>query len=495
MLDTLGICVAASSLATSAAVRRFALAQGGAPEAGAIGVADRLPAALAALINGTLAHSLDYDDTHLPSVLHPSATVVPACLATGQLVGASGRDVVTATATGLEACVRLGMAGYDAQARNSEYFDRGQHATSICGTVAAAGAAATLLGLSETGIASAMGIAASMAGGIIEANRTGGTVKRIHCGWAAHSAICAARLAQFGITGPPTVLEGRFGFFRAFLDDHYDSGVITDGLGDEWYVPAISFKPYPANHFTHAGIDAAIALRNRGIRPADVASLTLGVSGPTVHTIGAPIEIKRNPETGYEAQFSGPYTVTAGLFGGHGLGVGLADFTDELAKDPARRALMARVDVVDDASCTEVFPHQFAAVLTCVTTSRRELKERVMTNLGGPQRPLSDDQLAAKFADNACAALTETELGKVRDAIWSLDEAPDIEGCLGPLAQDFLKPNRPPVAKTEGAAHGSLRHGNNRGQDRCSVSGARGRSRSGDQGWPDRRDRGVDRTR
>ena len=439
MLDTLGICVAASPLDTSAAIRRFALSQGGTPEASAVGIPGRLPAALAALVNGTLAHSLDYDDTHLPSVLHPSATIVPACLAAGQLAGASGHDVVTAAATGLEACVRLGMAGYDAQGRNSVYFDRGQHATSICGAIAAAGAVASLLDLPESGISSAMGIAASMAGGIIEANRTGGTVKRIHCGWAAHAAICAARMAQFGITGPPTALEGRFGFFRAFLDDHYDPAAITDGLGEQWCVPDINFKPYPANHFTHAGIDAAIALRERGIRPDDVASLTLGVSAPTVHTIGAPIEVKRNPETGYQAQFSGPYTVAAGLFGGHGLGVGLADFTDELARDPARRALMAKVDVVADASCTEVFPHQFAAVLTCVTTSGQELTERVMTNLGGSRRPLSDGQLAAKFADNASSALTGTEIGTVRDAIWSLDEAADVEGCLRPLARDFAE--------------------------------------------------------
>ena len=125
-----------------------------------------------------------------------------------------------------------------------------------------------------------MGIAASMASGIIEANRTGGTVKRIHCGWAAHAAICAARMAEFGITGPPTALEGRFGFFRAFLGDRYHAAAITDGLGEEWCVPGINFKPYPANHFTHAGIDAAIALRQRGVRPAEVVSLTLGVSGP-----------------------------------------------------------------------------------------------------------------------------------------------------------------------------------------------------------------------
>ena len=150
VLDTLGICLAASDLDTSEAVRRFVQEQGGAPQSSAIGLPGLVPASLAALVNGTLAHSLDYDDTHLPSVVHPSATVVPSCLAAAELVQASGGELVAAIAVGLEACVRLGMAGYDQVARNSTYFDKGQHATSICGAIASAGAVATLLQLAST---------------------------------------------------------------------------------------------------------------------------------------------------------------------------------------------------------------------------------------------------------------------------------------------------------------------------------------------------------
>jgi 2-methylcitrate dehydratase PrpD len=434
ILDTLGICVAASVLPTSAAVRRFAAAQGGRPEAHAVGVPEPLPAALAALVNGTLAHSLDYDDTHLPSVLHPSATVVPACLAAAERTGATGGQTVAAIAAGLEACVRLGMAGYDEQSRNSIYFDRGQHATSICGTIAAAGAVATLFGLDATGIAHAMSVSVSMAGGVIEANRTGGTVKRLHCGWSAHAAISAALLAAEGITGPPTVLEGRFGFFRAFLNDEYDATAITDNLGEQWCVPDINFKPYPANHFTHAGIDAAIALRNRGLRPDDISALVLGVSAPVLHTIGAPIEVKRRPETGYQAQFSGPFTVAAALFGGHGLGLGLDDFTDELARDPRRRELAAKVEVVADDACTQVFPRQFAAVLTATTVTGDTVSERVMVNRGGSRRPLSDEELNAKFADNVKHLIDERAAEKLRSAVWSLDNGGAVGACLEPLA-------------------------------------------------------------
>jgi 2-methylcitrate dehydratase PrpD len=156
-----------------------------------------------------------------------------------------------------------------------------------------------------------------------------------------------------------------------------------------------------------------------------------------VHTIGEPLETKRRPETAYQAQFSGPYTVAAGLLGGHGLGLGLDDFTDELARDPDRRALMAKVDVVADAEATDVFPRQFAAVLTAVTTGGERLVERVMTNRGGPQRPLSDTELALKFTDNASRALDDDATGRVRDAVWALSTAPDVDACVDPLARSF----------------------------------------------------------
>ena len=430
ILDILGITVAASSLPTSAAIREYAVSEGGRAEATAIGVAEPLPAALAALVNGTLAHSLDYDDTHLPSIIHPSASVVPAALAVAQATQASGEALLAAVAVGLEVCVRLGMAGYNSVTGANVYFDRGQHATSICGTLGSAVAAAMLLGLDEAGILNALAISASMASGVIEANRTGGTVKRIHCGWAAHAGVTAARLTAHGITGPPTVLEGRFGFFYVFLQDNVDLDPVTDGLGDRWEVPGIFFKPYPANHFTHAGIDAACALRAAGVTAEEIESATLEVATSTVRTIGEPIEVKRAPETGYQAQFSGPYTVIAALLGGGGLGLGLDDFIDVLATDPRRRAHMSKVSVEASPDCDAIFPNQFPAVLTVRLHDGRELTERVLSNRGGPDRPLSDEDLARKFSDNAGRRLDDDALEQVRDAVLSLDDNTDPSAFL-----------------------------------------------------------------
>ncbi|MEU8362977.1 MmgE/PrpD family protein [Nonomuraea sp. NPDC048882] len=430
VLDVIGLCVAAHRLPTSAAIVSYVRDQGGAPQAHVVGGGAKVPAALAALANGVLAHSLDYDDTHLPSVLHPSAPVIPAALAAAELAAASGRDTIRAIAVGLEVCVRLGMAGYDPEAGNSTFFEHGQHATSICGTMGGAVAAALLLGLPAEGVLDSLGLAASTASGIIEGNRTGGTVKRLHCGWAAHAAVTSADLVRRGFTGPPTVIEGRFGFFEAFLHGHYEAGEITRGLGSEWAVPGIFFKPYPANHFTHAAIDAAMGLRAQGLDPHRVESLTLGVPAPVIRTIGQPIEAKRTPETGYQAQFSGPYAVAAGLLGGGGLGLGLADFTDELARDPLRRELMAKVDVVPDERATEIFPHQFPAVLRARDADGREWRQEVLANRGGPDRPLSAEELALKFRDNAAGRLSAATADAVAGLAGRLEQADDVGELL-----------------------------------------------------------------
>jgi 2-methylcitrate dehydratase PrpD len=435
VLDITGLQLAARPLATSSGALAYALSQAGPAQAHVVGEAQRISAPWAAFANGVLAHSLDYDDTHLPSVLHPSASVVPAALAAAEHSGADGARVLDAIAVGIEVVVRLGMVGYDRELRNSVFFEHGLHSTSICGTVGSAVAASLLLDGSERGVVDAIGVSASMAGGIIEANRTGGTVKRLHCGWAAHAGVSAAQLVTHGFTGPPTALEGRFGFFEAYLQGRVALHEVTDRLGEHWEVPGIFFKPYPANHFTHTALDAARLVRERGVTPEDVEEVVLGVAGATVRTIGEPIDIKRAPETGYQAQFSGPYMVALGFIGGGGLGAGLNDFTDALAIDPARRALMAKVSVVGDAACDEVFPYQFPATLRVRTYGGEEHTVAVMTNRGGGEDPLSDAELATKFRDNAARHLDAAATGAVEAAVAALPVAPSVtpllEACSG----------------------------------------------------------------
>ncbi len=423
VLDIVGLALAAVPMDTSQAAIGWSADQGCTGPATVIG-GGSAPAAQAAFVNGVLAHSLDYDDTHLPSVLHPSASVVPAALAAAQQANASGAQLLAAVTVGVEVCVRLGMAGYDRTAGQSTFFERGQHATSICGAVGSAAAAAILFGLDENGIADAMGLSVSMGSGVLEANRNGGSVKRMHCGWAAHAGVMAADLASRGFTGPPTVLEGRFGFFQAWLSGEFDPDEITRGLGTTWALTGIHYKPYPANHFTHASVDAALRLRDKGIRAEQVASVEIAVAPPTVRTIGEPIEAKRRPPSGYTAKFSGPFVFAAALLGGGGLGVGLDDFTDEKASDPAYLALMDRTTVVGSEQCAQLYPHALPAVVTVTLLDGTVHVEEVLDNRGGPHRPLTPDELTGKFLTNATRTLPETTARRLATDLTRLAELP-----------------------------------------------------------------------
>lgn len=420
VVDLLGNCLAALREEPARIVSEVVSSWGGHPAATAIGLPQRLPAPSAALVNGTLAHSLDFDDTHLPSVLHPSSAVIPAALAVAEETGASGAAFLDAATIGVEVTCRLGMAGYDEQNANSVFFDRGQHATAICGAVGAAVAAGTLRGLDAEGLTSVIGIACSMGSGVIEANRTGGTIKRAHCGWAAHAGVVAADLARHGLTGPPTVLEGRFGFLQAFCGENFVTDRITDGLGERWETPGVFFKPYPCNHFTHAGIDAALRLRRSGIDPERIVRITLGVPEPVLRTIGEPIEEKRRPRSGYHGAFSGPYTVAAALLGGGGLGVFHDDFTDSAVAEPARLALADRVRCVADEESTSIFPRQFPAVLTAELDDGSTVRERVSHNRGGPENPLGEQGLTTKFLRNAERSPTADSATRLAELTWGL---------------------------------------------------------------------------
>lgn len=427
ILDTYGLCLAASILDTSRMALEIAKAWGGPPEATAIGFWQGFPAAGAAFVNGVLAHSLDFDDTHLPSVLHPSATILPAVWAVGEAVGASSRDIIAAAAVGYEVCVRTGMAAYDRELGNSVFFERGWHATSICGTLGAAAAAAKLFGLGADGIGHAMAIAASMSSGIIEGNRAGGSVKRIHCGWAAHGGIIAAQCARAGITGPLSAFEGRFGFYQAFCGGTFHESELIDHLGETWCVPGIFYKPYPANHFTHAGIDAAFKLRPK-LEVDRIDRIELGVASPTLRTIAEPREAKIHPQSGYHAQFSGPFTVASALLGGGGgLGLWLSDFTDRQVSDPKYLNLATKVSCVSDPECDRIFPFQFPAVLRIHTTDGQHFEQKVLANRGGPQNPLSFSELKIKFSANASRVWDEPQADLLAERISDLEKRPLAE--------------------------------------------------------------------
>ncbi|MFY9634161.1 MAG: MmgE/PrpD family protein [Cellulosimicrobium cellulans] len=395
--DTLGISLAARDTEPAQVILDLVRSWGGAAQASVFGSPDKLPAPAAALANGTMAHALDFDDTHVPSILHPSASVVPAALAAAEESGADGATFLAAVAVGNEIAIRLGMAAHDDDLNNNVFFERGFHATSICGAIGSAAAAAAAYGLNEEQIRHAMGIACSMGAGLLEANRTGGTVKRVHCGWAAHSGVIAAQMSARGITAPDSVLEGRFGFFNAYTGIHPMSPRFLDGLGEDWELDNCFMKPYPTNVFTHTGIDAARALAAEGIRPEDIERVDLSVPMAVTRTIAEPRDAKISPKSPYHAQFSGPFTFAIAFHGGTGLGVYLDDFTQETLGSESIRRLAAAVHYVRDAECEAIYPRHFPTIARVTLSDGRKIERKVLTNLGTVDRPLTAEQVRLKF--------------------------------------------------------------------------------------------------
>jgi len=419
LLDVLGVALAASTMPFARMALQAATALGGGAgmSGTVIGFPDRLAPAWAALVNGALAHGLDFDDTHAEGVVHVSCSVAPAALAVGEELGADGGRVVTALALGMETAVRLGLAA------PGVFHDRGFHPTGVCGAFAATLVAGSLAGLPAARLADALGLAGSMASGLMEFLTDGTWAKRIHAGWAAHGGLVAARLAGEGFSGPRAVLDGRFGFYRSHLGERgWDLDVITRDLGRRWHLLDIALKPYPACHMTHAFIDAAASLRaEAGVTPDAIAAIECDIHPREMPIVCEPRAAKLAPQTDYDAKFSLPYTVAAMLVRGH---VGIDDFTPAAIADPAVLALAQRVECRPDPNAN--YPHSFPGRLRLRLRDGRTLERDEPVNRGSAERPLSDGDVRHKFGRNAELALPAAQVDKLRAAVEHLDAAPSL---------------------------------------------------------------------
>lgn len=382
------------------------------------GLNRRYGAAAAALLNGTLGHSLDFDDTHADSSLHPSAPVVPAALAAAELTGASGADFLAAVVVGFEVCCRLGMA-LDPTA----HYARGFHPTATAGTFGAAAAAGRLLGLDEKAMASAFGVAASQASGSLQFLVNGAWNKRYQVGEAAMKGLMAATLAASGFVGAEDAIDGKHGFLRGYSDGA-DPARAVAGLGSTWETLRIGVKPYPACRYTHAAVDGLLALRrDLSLAPDEVQAITVGLHRNGIILVGAPLDEKRRARSVVEGQFSMPFAAAVALLRGR---FGWDDY--DLLGKPEAEALAARVDVVRDESL-EGLRHPFGATLT-LRARNAEHRLAIPDPSGEPDTFPDADAIAAKFRTLAGPVLNagaDTLLSRLRD----LPQASSLRGWFG----------------------------------------------------------------
>ncbi|MGL4242434.1 MAG: MmgE/PrpD family protein [Beijerinckiaceae bacterium] len=389
IIDVAGLCVAARRTDYVAACLASAEGKG---KATAIGHRGGFTAVDAALINGTAAHGEDFDDTFEGGPVHAGAPVVPAVLAVAERDGISGPAIARAIAVGVEVMCRGSLVA--PQGMHKACF----HPTAILGAVGATAAVAALRGLKPEAAARALGIAGSMASGIIEYLADGSSTKRLHAGLAAQSGIRAVALAEAGFTGPATVFEGTHGLYKAFAHPKPpDFSQLTDGLGERWTAADLAFKPYACGTMTQPYVDCAIMLAKKGIRAEDVKSLVCEVGEGTVHRLWEPLALKRSPPNGYAAKFSTPDCIAAGFLLGE---AGLAAFDDAAVKDRRRRALAAKVGYVVDPA--NEYPRNYTGHIRATLKDGSVVEVRQPHMRGGARDPLSDAGIIAKFRAN-CA--------------------------------------------------------------------------------------------
>lgn len=388
VVDVLGLCVAARdndyTLATLAACE----------EAGAatvIGHNRTLAPIAAALVNGTAAHGEDFDNTFEGCPVHSGAVVVPAVLALSEQRGLDGARTVLAMAAGIEVMCRLGLIA------NKSVHAAGFHPTAVLGTFAAAVAAAVVLKQERDAVARGLGVAGSLASGIIEYLADGTSTKRLHAGWAAQSGLRAAALGGAGFTGPVSVFEGKHGFFSSFAPSlKPDFSYLLDDLGTKWVGAKLAFKPYACGTMVQPYIDCAIALRKQGIAAGDIVDIVCAVGEGTVHRLWEPLASKQNPPTAYAAKFSTPYGMAVAFQDGD---AGLAQFTETKIKDPAVLALAAKIRFEVDPK--NEYPKNYTGHLKARLKNGQSIELHQPHLRGGSRDPLSPAELDNKFRRNA----------------------------------------------------------------------------------------------
>jgi len=380
-----------------------------------IGYTAKLPLRDAVIMNGALVHGLDYDDTHMISVVHPTASSFTTALGMTEHLGLDGKALLSTYVLAMENVIRVGVAA------NGGLHKFGFHPTGVCGHFSTALAVGKLLGLSVDQLAMAQGFAGSTAAASMEFVEEGGWNKRIHGGWAGAAGITAAYMAKNGFVGPTNTYEGRFGLYKTHLhgDEKYvDYDALTRGLGEVWETAVTAVKPFPTCHFTHAIADSALAVHhNHGVGPDDIERIRVQMPEIAVNLIAEPVAKKLKPVSDYDAKFSVQFMV-AGCF--HKGKFGLAELEEDVLRDPDILNLAAKVEYELDSKTG--YPNYYSGGIIVTTKDGNEYVHHERVNRGAGDRALTASEIEAKYMDNATLVLPRDKAEVIRDAVLGLDE-------------------------------------------------------------------------
>lgn len=430
ILDTLGVLMAGTTLGPKVKeVVELVKESGGREEATILGFGGKVPAMMAAYANGATVHSLDFDDTHDPSTLHPTASCLPAALAVMErLGGKSGKDLITAVAVGNDVVSRMGYAA------PTGISEAGLLAPMTFGYFGAAVAAGKILGLTRDQMVGCMGLAYTQVSGSGQHFVEGGSdVRLIYQSFSNKAGVLSALLTEKGVNGGGrNGLEGEYGFYDLFFRGKYDPKYVDVKMGDRYEGTSVSIKPYPSCRQTHPYIDATRALiAKHDITPRRVEKVLLKVGTLGMH-LCIPEQARKRPTLTSDAKFSVPFPVAACLVHGN---IDLSSLLTENLANPQVLEMVDRVEYVFDEGISQAIGVE-PAIVTIRTTDGREYTERVDHALGAPENPMSEEALVAKFKDCTSYSINKMSRRSVDRAVelcLNLEKVKDIDELVGLL--------------------------------------------------------------
>ena len=374
----------------------------------------------AALLNGTLAHSLDFDDTHAEASLHSSAPILAAALAAAEMNKSSGQQLITACVVGYEIQIRLGLAG-----GSSAHYKKGFHPSATCGIFGAAAAAGYLMGLRKDQYISAFGIALSQSAGSMQFLTDGAWTKRSHVGQAAQNGLSCAIMAAEGFKGPSKAFEGKWGYLHSYASGG-DMEKAIDGLGKKFETLNLGVKPYPSCRYSHAAIDGIIELKNElGFSTAELDDIDIGLSETALNIIGYPLSDKQNPKSVVDGQFSMPFCAAVTVKSG---GLKWDDYKNHL-NDSDTLSLCNKIKVSPDKDAEECCPEYMSAKVKVVVKGKK-YEKFVKIPKGEPENFMEDSEFISKFRSLTEPYLSNEKIDQLTGSMLKLDQSNNINSIF-----------------------------------------------------------------
>jgi 2-methylcitrate dehydratase PrpD len=423
LLDIIGTMLAARDTDIVRSVHASALAGGGHAGVHAIGFPERMSASSAALLNGAAALVMEFDNSHIKTGIHVTSSVVAAALPIAAELKLSGAQLIEALAVGTELTCRLGLIA------PGMFHRHGFHPTPIFGIFGATYAAAKCRGLDARRTMDAIGLSGSLSAGSMASWEDGTSAKSLHGGLAASSAVLAGSLAAHGLTGPSVIFDGRFGFFKAHVQEEdyaFDFDALHRRLGIDWELNDIAPKAYPCGHYIQPSIEAALALQSaHGFSAEDVAELHCALADYTIPLVALPTSEKTRPASPFQARFSLQHSVAEALAYGR---IDRHSYSPQALADPRVNALAARVTFDADPVFSD--RSRLGGEVTIRLKDGLLLHRRIEHMRGMPQNPMSTDDLVSKFKANAEDVLSPAAMEEAIDRIMRLEQFDDLRSLL-----------------------------------------------------------------